>query len=125
EISAEEATAAYLDRIEQLDPKLGCYQHVDPDSALAAAHAIDELLASGVNLGPLMGVPIAIKDVFAVEGMPTRAGSLVPVADLIGDEGPFVRALKMSGCVVLGKTKTVEFALGATGVSAPLGTPWN
>ena len=74
------------------------------------ASAIDGLLASGVDLGPLMGVPVAIKDLFAVEGMPTTAGSMMDVSDLIGPEGTFVRNLKRAGCVILGKTKTVEFA---------------
>ena len=72
-----------------------------------------------------MGVPVAIKDIFAVDGMPTTAGSKLDVADLIGPEGPFVQALRRAGCVILGKVKTVEFALGALGISTPQGTPWN
>ena len=125
EITAEAATAAYLARIEALDPRLGAYQHVAADSALAAAYALDSLLATGTDLGPLMGVPVAVKDIFAVEGMPTMAGSKIDVADLIGSEGSFVRTLRRAGCVILGKVKTVEFALGAVGTSQPRGTPWN
>ncbi len=124
-VTAAEVTEAYLARIERLDPRLGAYQHVAADTALATARALDGLLAAGVDLGPLMGVPVAVKDIFAVEGMPTRAGSEIDVSDLIGPEGSFVKALRRAGCVILGKAKTVEFALGAVGTSKPLGTPWN
>ncbi len=125
ETTAEAATEAYLARIAALDPRLGAYQHVAAEPALAAARALDRLLAAGTDLGPLMGVPVAIKDIFAVDGMPTTAGSKLDVADLVGPEGPFVQALRRAGCVILGKVKTVEFALGATGISTPRGTPWN
>jgi aspartyl-tRNA(Asn)/glutamyl-tRNA(Gln) amidotransferase subunit A len=125
EITSEEATRAYLSRIEKLDPGLGAYQHVAAERAVATARAMDQLLANGVDLGPLMGVPVAVKDLFAVEGMPTTAGSKLEVSDIIGDEGSFIKRLKKAGCVILGKTKTVEFALGITGVSTPRGTPWN
>lgn len=124
-ITCEQATRAYLSRIEALDGRLNAFQHVAADSALATARAVDALLASGTDLGPLMGVPVAIKDIFAVEGMPTTAGSHLDVSDLIGAEGRFVKSLKRAGCVVLGKTRSVEFALGITGISTPQGTPWN
>ena len=125
EISSEAATSAYLDRIDALDKKLGAYQHVARQSALETAGAIDELLAAGTDLGPMMGVPIAIKDIYAVEGMPTTNGSLIETDHITGPEGTFVRGLKQAGCVILGKTKTVEFALGVTGVNEARGTPWN
>lgn len=125
ETTAVAATEAYLSRIEALNGRLGAYQYVAREQALASARGIDALLAGGIDLGPLMGVPIAIKDLFAVEGMPTTAGSKLDVSDLIGSEGSFVRALKRAGCVILGKTKTVEFALGVTGISTPQGTPCN
>jgi aspartyl-tRNA(Asn)/glutamyl-tRNA(Gln) amidotransferase subunit A len=124
-ITAEAATRAYLDRIDALDGWLGAFEHVAPEAALATARALDALLQAGCDLGPLMGVPVAVKDLIAVEGMPTRAGTLLDVADLVGEEGPVIAALRRAGCVILGKTKTVEFALGITGVSAPRGTPWN
>lgn len=125
EITAEAATRAYLARIEALDPRLGAFEFVAVDQALAAARAADLLLAAGTDLGPLMGVPVAVKDIFAVDGMPTLAGSKVEVGDLIGDEGGFVKTLKRAGCIILGKAKTVEFALGAVGTNQVRGTPWN
>lgn len=116
---------AYLSRIDRLDPRLGAYEHVAPEPALATARALDGLLAAGTDLGPLTGVPVAVKDLLAVAGMPTRAGSVLDVADLVGAEGTFVSALKRAGAVILGKTKTVEFAFGAVGTNTVRGTPWN
>lgn len=124
-ISSEAMTRAYLSRIDQLDARLGAFQHVAADSALQQARAIDALRSSGVDLGPLMGIPIAVKDLFAIDGMPVTAGSHMPLTDIIGGEGPFVKTLKRAGCVILGLTKTVEFALGASGISSTRGTPWN
>lgn len=126
-LSSEQATEIYLERIRLLDPKLEAFDYVDEKQALATAKAMDLLIAAGTDLGPLMGVPIAIKDIFTINNMPAaRAGSLINLEHLSGDkEGPFIQALHKSGCVFLGKTKAVELCLGITGVSAPLGTPWN
>jgi len=125
ETTAEATVNAYLKRIEVLEPRLGAFEYVATDQARSAARAIDKLLASGTDLGPLMGVPVAVKDLFAVEDMPTTAGSNVDVSDAIGPEGSFVKALKRAGCLIMGKTKTVEFALGGAGTNIVRGTPWN
>src|ERR1700687_3821708 len=117
--------AAYLDRIARLDGVLGSYQHVAAESALRSARAIDNLLAAGTDLGPLMGVPVAVKDIFTVEGMPTTVGSQLDLEGLLEAEGPVVRQLRQAGCVILGKTKTVEFAFGPAGTNAVKGTPKN
>ena len=85
-VSAEETVAACLDRIEALEPSLNAFEHLAGESALASARALDRTLAAGIDLGPLMGVPVAVKDLIAVEGMPTTAGSNVDVSDLIGLE---------------------------------------
>jgi len=123
--TSEAAVRAYLDRINRLDGKLSAYEYVDAQGALEAASAIDRMHQDGIDLGPLMGIPVAIKDLFAVEGMPLGAGSKLDVADIVGSEGPFVKRLRELGCIILGKTKTVEFALGITGDSRPRGTPRN
>ena len=123
EITAEAAASAYVERIELLEPRLQAYEYIAADQALETARSLDRLLAAGTDLGPLMGVPVAIKDLYAVKGMPTTAGSNVDVSEFIGDEGSFVKRLKRAGCVILGKTKTVEFALGAG--NHHRGTPWN
>jgi aspartyl-tRNA(Asn)/glutamyl-tRNA(Gln) amidotransferase subunit A len=125
DVSIKRTVGSYLARIERLDPKIGAYEHVSAARALEAARALDDLLAAGVDLGPLMGVPVAVKDLFAVDRMPTTAGSDLDLAELIGAEGSFVKGLKRAGCIILGKTKTVEFALGCVGTNSVRGTPWN
>jgi aspartyl-tRNA(Asn)/glutamyl-tRNA(Gln) amidotransferase subunit A len=122
-ISAEQATKQFLDRIDQRKTKLGAYTIVAHEQALATARAIDALLRAGTDLGPLMGVPVAVKDLFYVEGMPPSAGSKLDVSDIVRAEGPFVQALKRAGCIVLGKTWTSEFALG--GINFIQRVPWN
>jgi aspartyl-tRNA(Asn)/glutamyl-tRNA(Gln) amidotransferase subunit A len=126
-VTAEQTTAAYLARIAALDEKYHAFEYVAHQSALATARAIDALRAAGTYLGPLMGVPVAIKDVFAITGMPQpKVGSKLDLTKLIGTaDGPFIEALRRAGCIFLGQTKAVELCLGITGVSAPLGTPWN
>lgn len=114
---------ATLARIDALEPRLQAFTHRDAERAMRQARAIDGLLASGIDLGPLMGVAIAAKDLLTVDGMPTTAGSRVDIQDLVPPEGSFVRALKRAGCVILGKTRTSEFALGGYNPTHPL--PWN
>ncbi|MFN2267938.1 MAG: amidase, partial [Desulfonatronovibrio sp.] len=123
ETSCQEVTWACLKRIEILNPWLDAFVHIAADQALETARAMDKLLAAGVDLGPLMGVPVAVKDIMAVQEMPTRAGSRIDIADLIGQEGSFIKTLKSKGCVILGKTRTIEFAAGGQNTSHP--TPWN
>ena len=123
EISAESATTALLDRIDLLNPKLNAFHFVARAAALAAAREIDRQLKEGTDLGPLMGVPVAVKDLYVVDGMPTNAGSSLDVRDITPPEGSFVKALKRSGCIILGKTRTSEFALGGINFKHPV--PWN
>lgn len=125
ETTAVAATEAYLARIAVLDRRLQTFEHVAAPAALQAAKAVDEALARGADFGHLMGVPVAVKDIIAVEGMPTTAGSDVDVSDLIGAPGGFMRSLAAAGCVVIGKTKAVEFAMSGTGANYRRGTPRN
>lgn len=123
EISARAATEAYLKRIDLLESKLGAFEHVAHEQARATADAVDAMLGGGIDLGPLMGVPFAVKDLVCVDGMPTSAGSNVPFEDILGAEGEFIGRLRRLGCVFLGKTRTVEFGLGS--FRTWRGTPWN
>jgi len=122
-LSAESLCREALDRLAALEPKLEAFSHVDPERVIGHARSIDALRASGVTLGPLMGVPIAIKDLFTVEGMATTAGSRLDIRDLVPPQGPFVDQLIAAGCVPLGKTRTTEFALGGFNLGRP--PPWN
>jgi aspartyl-tRNA(Asn)/glutamyl-tRNA(Gln) amidotransferase subunit A len=122
-VSAVATTRALLDRIALLEPRLGAFTCVDVERAMAHASAIDGLLRARVDLGPLMGVPVVLKDLYSVAGMPTGAGSRIDVSDLVAPQGSFVTALQRAGCVLLGKTATVEFALGGYNLTHRL--PWN
>lgn len=123
QISAAELTQTALTRISALEPRLQAFMHLDAGRAIAHAQAIDGLRAAGVDLGPLMGVPVAVKDLFSVDGMPTTAGSRLEVQDLVPPQGSFVSSLLRAGCVLLGKTRTTEFALGGFNLNRP--PPWN
>ena len=124
-ITCREITSIYFERIEALNSKLHSYIYFNKANTLSWADGIDKLISNGVDLGPLMGIPVAIKDICSVTGMPTTNGSDIKTDDLTGPEGTLVTRLKSLGCVILGKTHTVEFALGATGVNDRKGTPRN
>jgi aspartyl-tRNA(Asn)/glutamyl-tRNA(Gln) amidotransferase subunit A len=123
EFSAEEVARSCLDTISARDSKDRAFVYIARELAMAQAREADRLLASGEDLGPLMGVPVAIKDLYSVTGMPTTAGSRLDISDLVQPEGHFVRMLRAAGCVLLGKTRTTEFALGGINLVEP--TPWN
>ena len=125
ELTFETATRACISRIVQLEPRLNAFETVDDERALITAKSLDQLLASGTDLGPLMGVCIAVKDIIAVDGLPTTNGSNYSADHLKLSEGTLIQKLRSAGCIILGKTKTVEFALGATGINGARGTPWN
>lgn len=123
DLSAVAATDSFLRRIDALNPKLGAYTFVAADAARAQARKVDALIADGTDLGPLMGVPIAVKDLYFVDGLPLTAGSRVDVSRVVRGEGPLIRALQAGGAVILGKTWTSEFALG--GINFIQRVPWN
>ncbi len=124
-ITCKEVTSIYFKRIRILNPLLQAYIHTDEEKGLIWADGIDKLFSCGVDLGPLMGIPVAIKDICSVNEMPTTNGSQIKSNDITGPEGNLVRRLKSLGCIILGKTHTVEFALGATGLNKYKGTPKN
>lgn len=107
------------------DESLGAWELIDEKAALKTANAMDSLLASGTDLGWAMGLPIAVKDIMRADGFPLTNGSNADTDHLVGPEGTVVKTLKRAGAIVLGKTKTVEFALGVTGQNTARGTPWN
>ena len=121
-LSSETITRAYLRRIERVDLRIGSYLFVNP-RALEDARAMDHKLATGQDLGPLMGLPVAVKQIFSVTGLPASPASRLDVAKLIPPEGPFIAALKRFGIVVLGLTRTTEFAAATINTTTP--APWN
>ncbi|OLF18796.1 Asp-tRNA(Asn)/Glu-tRNA(Gln) amidotransferase subunit GatA [Actinophytocola xanthii] len=129
EVSSVEVTRAHLDRIAQIDPAVHAFLHVDTDGALAAARAVDEDVAAGRPVAsPLAGVPLALKDVFTTEGIPTTCGSRILQNWVPPYDATLVRKLREAGVVVLGKTNMDEFAMGSSTENSAYGVthnPWD
>lgn len=123
--SAREITALYLDRIERADAKLHAFVEVYREDALAQALAADALLRSGVDLGPMHGLPIAVKDLVQWRGRGCAAGSKSREHYRSGGTATVIRRLLAGGAVILGRAHMVEFAFGGWGTNPLLGTPWN
>ncbi|MEP6851805.1 MAG: Asp-tRNA(Asn)/Glu-tRNA(Gln) amidotransferase subunit GatA [bacterium] len=126
--SAVEVTQAHLDRIAAIDGQLRAFLHVDAEGALAAAAAVDERHRAGEPLGPLAGVPLAMKDVVVTEGVPTTAGSKILQGWVPPYDATISARIKAAGVVMLGKTNMDEFAMGSsTENSAYFATrnPWD
>lgn len=120
-----EVVGAHLDRISQFDPTIGAYQVVYADDAIAQAEAADRMIATGQSLGPFHGIPFALKDICDVEGRITTGGSKVKEDRISQRTGTIARRLMAAGGILLGKTKTVESALGGWGTNQHMGTPRN
>lgn len=109
-ISAEEYTRACLDRIAADEDRVRAFAHLDPKHALAQACERDEWRQTGRMLGPLHGVPVAIKDIIDTEGYPTECGSPLLAGRTPDRDATVVSKLRAAGAVIMGKTVTTEFA---------------
>ncbi len=128
ELSPVELTRTLLARIERLDPALHAYVTVTAERALAAAGAAEAALRRGADAGPLLGIPVAYKDIYATRGIRTTAGSALLADWIPGNDATCVRRLTDAGCVMLGKLITHEFAFGIQLPGhrfAPARNPWN
>ncbi|MBN9469232.1 MAG: amidase [Bosea sp.] len=123
--SSRSLTEYYLDRIRRLDGALNAFASVDEVAALDLADAADRRRAAAYGLGPLDGLPIAVKDLCDIKGRVTTAGSRVWSERRADATAPVVQRLIEAGMVVLGKTQMVEFAFGGWGTNPHLGTPLN
>ena len=128
DVSAEEVTRAHLDRIAEVDPQVSAFLHVAEEEALTQARDVDARRARGERLGPLAGVPLALKDVFTTSDMPTTCGSKI----LEGWRPPYdatvTERLREAGIVILGKTNMDEFAMGSSTENSAYGpshNPWD
>ena len=128
ELTSVEVTQAFLDQIGRVDGRVRAFLHVDAAGALAQAAAVDARLDAGEQLGPLAGVPLALKDLFCTQGVPTTAGSKI----LEGWRPPYsatvTERLRAAGIVILGKTNLDEFAMGSSTENSAYGTthnPWD
>src|SRR5256885_12859742 len=124
-LSPVDIVEAFLARIARLDGKLHAYIDVYGDDARLAAEAADKAIRSGHSVGPLHGIPIALKDLIEIEGKTVSGGCEAWRNRKAARTATLARRLVAQGMIVLGKTHTVEFAMGGWGTNARLGTPWN
>ena len=127
-VSSTELTETFLRRIERLNPKLNAYLTVTGEEALAAAKAADEKIGQGRENGPLLGIPISLKDLEATKGIRSTMGSLAYQDTIPEMDSVVAERVKASGAVLLGKTNTPEFGLQGTTenrLGDPCRNPWN
>jgi len=128
EVTSVELVQAHLDQIAATNGDLNAFLHVDASGALEQAAASDARRAAGEPLHELDGVPIAIKDVLATEGLPTTAGSKILEGWIPPYDGTVTARIKAAGLPILGKTNMDEFAMGSSNENSAYGAvrnPWN
>ena len=108
--SAEDYTAACLERIAAAESEVHAFAHLDPEYALKQARVLDRLKSEGDRIGPLHGIPVAIKDIFDTADYPTEYGSPIFAGRRPTADATVVRKLREAGAVIIGKTVTTEFA---------------
>lgn len=132
QFSSVELLKASLERINSFDPDLHAFLHIAAESALKSAVQIDKDRARdlplSINSAPLQGIPIAIKDVLTVKGMPATAGSRIIEDFMPPYTSTAVKKIQAAGAIVIGKTNTDEFAMGSSTENSAFGVthnPWN
>lgn len=128
DFTSTEVVLSCLQRVELLDRGLNAFLRVDADLSLAQAAALDRDLAEGRRRGPLHGIPIAIKDIIDVEGLPTTGNSRIAITDRAERDAFVVQRLRAAGAVIFGKTMLHEYATGGPSFDLPWPpsrNPWN
>lgn len=128
DLSPVELTQAALDAIETHNPTLNAFRVVLAERALAAARQAESDIAAGGYRGPLHGIPVAVKDLMAMRGTQTRAGSIVLGDEEDEEDSEVVRRLEGAGAIIVGKTHMPEFAYSPASNNqhyGPVRNPWN
>jgi aspartyl-tRNA(Asn)/glutamyl-tRNA(Gln) amidotransferase subunit A len=127
-LSPVELLTALLARIGDLDPKLNVFIRLDADAAMTAARTAEAEIAAGRIRGPLHGVPVGIKDIIDVAGLPTTCHSKILVDNIAKTDAVVIQKLRQAGAVIIGKLSTHEFAIGGPSFDLPFPparNPWN
>ena len=124
-VKPSQIVQAHLDRIQRLDPAIGAFQAIYATDAMQAAEAADALFAAGHRIGPFHGIPFVLKDICDVAGRITTSGSAATADRISPLTGTVAHRLIAAGGILIGKTKTVEYALGGWGTNQHMGTPRN
>jgi len=125
ELSAVEVTMASIDRMTLLEPQLHAFCTPTVELALAQAETVDKKLARGETVGPLAGVPIAIKDLIATAGIKTTSGSFIYEHFIPDEDDIVVERVKQAGAIILGKTTAPEFGYSGVGHNPLFASPRN
>jgi aspartyl-tRNA(Asn)/glutamyl-tRNA(Gln) amidotransferase subunit A len=127
-LSPVELLSALLERTEKLDPRLHVFIRLDADAAMDAARAAEKEIAAGRVRGPLHGVPIGVKDIIDVAGLPTTCHSKILLDNVARQDAAVIARLRQAGAVIMGKLSTHEFAIGGPSFDLPFPparNPWN
>ena len=127
-VSCREVTDAFLERIESVEPKVHAYISVQQDDARKRADALDKRLSAGENIGPLGGVPVAVKDLLCTKGIRTTCASKILENFVPPYDAHVVERLTGDGAVIIGKANMDEFAMGSSNENSafgPVRNPWN
>src|SRR5438270_2405504 len=114
EATAEAITDVFLAAIRDREPKVKAFLHIDEDAARQQARAVDAKRKRGEKLGPLAGVPVAVKDVLCTRGVPTTCASKILKPFVPPYDAHVVERLKAADAVLIGKTNMDEFAMGSS-----------